>query len=249
MTSVRYVYAHDTQNCPYTPMPPQDGAWDFTPGIGCRQCSCDTVGSSTATCNVTTGQCECKVGVGGRQCSECLFGFYNLTTSGCTGTWRNHSYTINLINSYVYLILSTFVDCSCSVAAVNNSCGFDGNCFCPNGTTGSKCDQCEPFYTDIGPGGCRPCDTCVTRLREENRRLNETLNGVDALSVQAAVLQGADTLDIDVLVAVINSIRIDFGNVNNSVTSLQTRLSTLQSQADTTKFNLTTEFAEVSNMY
>ncbi|XP_043229158.1 laminin subunit alpha-2-like isoform X2 [Amphibalanus amphitrite] len=41
------------------------------PGIGCRACACDPVGSIGNTCDAVTGQCPCRTGVVGRDCTRC----------------------------------------------------------------------------------------------------------------------------------------------------------------------------------
>ncbi|KAK6194781.1 hypothetical protein SNE40_000340 [Patella caerulea] len=47
-------------------------------------CGCDPTGTVVGTtCDVVGGQCQCKPGVGGRTCSRCLSGYYNLTIGGC----------------------------------------------------------------------------------------------------------------------------------------------------------------------
>lgn len=38
---------------------------------GCESCNCDSVGSYNRSCDLTTGQCLCKPGVGGRRCESC----------------------------------------------------------------------------------------------------------------------------------------------------------------------------------
>ncbi|XP_050395638.2 laminin subunit alpha-3 isoform X1 [Patella vulgata] len=47
-------------------------------------CGCDPTGTVVGTvCDAVGGQCQCKPGVGGRTCSRCLSGYYNLTIDGC----------------------------------------------------------------------------------------------------------------------------------------------------------------------
>ncbi|KAL4232273.1 Plexin-A1 [Mactra antiquata] len=51
---------------------------------GCLPCDCfssGTVDSSQNTCNETTGQCQCKSLVQGRQCNECVDESYDLSSS------------------------------------------------------------------------------------------------------------------------------------------------------------------------
>lgn len=48
-------------------------------------CGCDVTGSINSTCQKYGGQCYCKPGVTGRTCDQCIAGFYNITSQGCTG--------------------------------------------------------------------------------------------------------------------------------------------------------------------
>ena len=46
-------------------------------------CNCSSVGSINSTCQTYGGQCHCKQGVGTRDCSSCLPGFYDFSATGC----------------------------------------------------------------------------------------------------------------------------------------------------------------------
>lgn len=98
----------------------------------------------------------------------------------------------------------------------------------------------------IGPEGCQPCDECVTSLRDQNSQLNSTLDRVDMLAVEAAALQSADTLDIPTLLNTVNQLWMVFDGINDTVTSIQAKLSDSQSQVDSTGMNMTSLRAEVS---
>ncbi|XP_038072771.1 laminin subunit alpha-like [Patiria miniata] len=53
----------------------------------CTACDCDVIGSeggALAFCDVITGQCPCKVGVGPRRCDQCLPTYVNFTDTGCS---------------------------------------------------------------------------------------------------------------------------------------------------------------------
>ena len=53
----------------------------------CDPCDCDPAGSTNNTCEVITGQCECKQFVMGRQCNVCEEGSSNLEADnpyGCS---------------------------------------------------------------------------------------------------------------------------------------------------------------------
>ncbi|KAK7496947.1 hypothetical protein BaRGS_00011927, partial [Batillaria attramentaria] len=104
---------------------------------GCQPCSCDPLGSVSLQCNVTSGACLCKSGVGGLRCDECTDGYFALSASGCQ-------------------------PCTCNLAgSVNNSCNTtSGQCNCKSLTTGVLCDTCLPgsFHLAEGQeGGCLDC--------------------------------------------------------------------------------------------
>ncbi|XP_071488640.1 laminin subunit alpha-1-like [Diadema antillarum] len=64
----------------------EDGSYGL-PDQPCLACSCNGLGSeggAQAVCDAYTGQCPCKVGVMGRVCDECLPGFINFSSNGCT---------------------------------------------------------------------------------------------------------------------------------------------------------------------
>jgi len=51
-------------------------------------CGCNNIGSlSNTTCDQHGGQCQCKPGVTGRTCDQCMPGYFNLTSDGCTGMY------------------------------------------------------------------------------------------------------------------------------------------------------------------
>ena len=45
---------------------------------------CDPVGSLSARCDAESGKClDCRPGVGGLKCEQCLPDFYNFNEAGC----------------------------------------------------------------------------------------------------------------------------------------------------------------------
>ncbi|XP_063433595.1 hepatocyte growth factor receptor-like [Mytilus trossulus] len=61
---------------------------------GCAPCNCNTPGTQNAkqTCDLITGQCDCKTLVEGQQCNTCTNGTYgleNVKSSGCTSCGCN----------------------------------------------------------------------------------------------------------------------------------------------------------------
>ncbi|KAG8444246.1 hypothetical protein GDO86_009434 [Hymenochirus boettgeri] len=102
---------------------------------GCHSCNCHINGSLSTSCNMETGQCECRNNVVGRQCDECLPETFGLQSSqGC-------------------------VPCNCnSFGSKSFDCDDSGQCQCQPGVSGKKCDHCAHGYYDFQEGGCTPCD-------------------------------------------------------------------------------------------
>jgi hypothetical protein len=50
---------------------------------GCQSCNCDPVGSLNHTCDLYTGQCQCRPGVTGQRCDVCQPYQYGFSHAGC----------------------------------------------------------------------------------------------------------------------------------------------------------------------
>ncbi|XP_078656812.1 uncharacterized protein LOC144902977 isoform X4 [Branchiostoma floridae x Branchiostoma belcheri] len=150
----------------------------------CLPCGCDLTGASGLQCNMTTGQCPCKPGVGGRMCDICLPGYYNLTIGGCTpcpchplhhtpchvdqwgqvkcnctqGHEGEHCESCGEFYWGDPVSGSACTECDCS--GNSDQCdNVTGDCTgCQHNTTGSKCDRCtDGFYGDAIFGNCSAC--------------------------------------------------------------------------------------------
>ncbi|CAK9806681.1 Laminin subunit alpha-1 [Anthophora quadrimaculata] len=102
-------------------------------------CRCNLIGSISTTCDIVTGQCQCKPHITGRQCDQCTIGFWGITTgAGCA-------------------------PCGCDpIGSYNSSChDSTGQCYCKPGVVGSRCDNCLPGYYGFSSNGCQACDPCV----------------------------------------------------------------------------------------
>ena len=61
----------------------KENHWNISPGEGCQACDCDSVGSTSESCNLYDGQCECKAGFGGRRCNECMANHWGVQCHPC----------------------------------------------------------------------------------------------------------------------------------------------------------------------
>ncbi|XP_056648982.1 laminin subunit gamma-1-like isoform X1 [Diorhabda sublineata] len=107
----------------------------------CKRCECDLPGTETdlrgaAICDQTTGTCQCKNHVIGRNCDKCEDGYFNLLSGhGCQ-------------------------NCNCdTIGSINQTCdGTTGKCYCRAGITGLRCDRCEIKHYGFSIEGCKACD-------------------------------------------------------------------------------------------
>ncbi|XP_015793858.1 agrin-like [Tetranychus urticae] len=103
---------------------------------GCPSvCNCNRLGSYSTSCDPTTKQCHCKVGIGGLQCDRCEPGYWGLNkisegNSGC-------------------------IPCSCNMnGSIRDDCEqMTGRCVCKHGLQGMKCNVC-PEETILDQHGC-----------------------------------------------------------------------------------------------
>jgi len=69
-------------------------------------CGCDAVGSTSAVCDQTTGQCICRDHVTGRTCDRCEDNFVDLSLTGCTGIlYRFHFAVRGFVWHFIIIII------------------------------------------------------------------------------------------------------------------------------------------------
>ncbi|XP_039982949.1 usherin [Xiphias gladius] len=120
---------------------------DPTSADVCRPCNCHTAGTVNGSmeCGQVGGQCQCKVAVTGRRCTDCLPGWYGLKASNPNGCIRCNCSDIGIIRL--------------PQAAVPSCSQDTGQCQCKPHVTGLSCDRCEFGYWNLShPEGCVPCD-------------------------------------------------------------------------------------------
>ena len=167
---------------------------------GCKECNCDPVGTVENTeCDVQTGQCQCKPGVTGLHCDQCLpehygFGQYGCSPCDCDKTGSVHGQCDQngmcecrtgvmgmqcdrCIPDHYGLDKEGCKPCNCGDGSEMSQCDEEGVCMCKEGVVGDKCDSCAENHFDI-EAGCKKCDNCydmvqmvVNQHRDELDRL------------------------------------------------------------------------------
>eukprot|EP00795_Rhopilema_esculentum_P010926 gene10926-19760_t len=151
----------------------------------CLSCACFSFGSinngscnQMATGNLTIGQCYCKSNFTGRQCDQCVDGFYGVTVPpigqckacGCSSIGSfNGSYTCHQVTG----------QCNCKPSINGITCDIcrDGFHTFPNTTDG----QCKRCVCDIGGAYSNVCNktsgSCYCRSNIEGMSCDSAVNG------------------------------------------------------------------------
>ena len=85
------------------------------------ECGCNIDGSSSASCNLTTGVCTCKANIIGNKCTECESGYYGFPDC-------------------------IVCDCNIEEGALSEQCDSNGVCTCKPNISGDKCTDCTSGY-------------------------------------------------------------------------------------------------------
>ena len=99
---------------------------------GCKPCNCDPVGSVSGECSAPEDGgdeyvCECRPGVTGTKCDECMPGHYGRDSAGCKS-------------------------CDCDMlGSVSEECDEEGKCQCKEGVQGRVRNFQKDFekYLDV----------------------------------------------------------------------------------------------------
>ncbi|XP_061427845.1 laminin subunit gamma-1-like isoform X1 [Lethenteron reissneri] len=196
----------------------------LAPGDGdkCRPCACSRWGTlgNPGGCNVVTGQCECRPHVTGRDCGQCLPGYYvspdgngcercncdpvGSSTGGCdpvTGQCDCHPGTSGRCcdrceGSHFGFSLEGCKPCDCDTSGSKSmQCDqADGSCPCREGVTGARCDQCrENYHYNRTNPGCQECPPCYRLVRDKAQDLRERLRELEQAFERIASDPGTGT--------------------------------------------------------
>ncbi|XP_074640335.1 laminin subunit alpha-like [Tubulanus polymorphus] len=181
--------AQDTGKCICPPRVTGDNCdecisktFGYDPLIGCEECNCqiDGVRGGNTSCNIHTGQCNCRESVSGRQCDRCTPGYY----------------------AYPHC-----EKCNCDPRGTTDDICDQrtARCLCKENTEGALCETCKPgtfFLDDRNHKGCTNCfcfgttDQCQSsNWRQEQVRDIEGWTVTNMNSV--AVTVTGDTVTVD----------------------------------------------------
>ncbi|KAM7423873.1 hypothetical protein PAMA_000303 [Pampus argenteus] len=113
--------------------------------LGCLPCVCDISGTvPDGVCDMWTGQCPCREGVEGAQCTNCAQNYYNSSSD-------------------IHKVLSQgCIPCVCDPrgTVAGSVCDSStGQCVCIPTRYGKDCSSCRPgFYLSPGQSMCVECD-------------------------------------------------------------------------------------------
>ncbi|ETE68256.1 Laminin subunit gamma-3, partial [Ophiophagus hannah] len=160
------------------------------PATKCAPCNCNPDGSShgPATCDPVSGQCRCLPNVTGRECTQCLEGYFDLQPGGAqsntchpiTGQCTCHPGVTELSCNQCQAGFFGFSSqgcqaCNCSqIGSVSLQCHDNSTCVCKKGFVGNKCDRCDVnYFFDLESKQCQECPLCYSLVKEEMMDLKD----------------------------------------------------------------------------
>ncbi|XP_039201102.1 laminin subunit gamma-3 isoform X1 [Crotalus tigris] len=181
---------------------------DASPATKCAPCNCHPDGSAHGpeACDPVSGQCHCLPNVAGRECTQCLEGYFDLQPGvGCrscqchlmgaqsnichpiTGQCVCHPGVAGLSCNRCQAGFFGFSSqgcqaCNCSqIGSVSLQCHDNSTCVCKKGFVGSKCDHCDVnYFFDLESKQCQECPLCYSLVKEETDRLKDKLTEMEA---------------------------------------------------------------------
>uniref|UniRef100_A0A1I7VMW8 Laminin alpha 1 chain n=1 Tax=Loa loa TaxID=7209 RepID=A0A1I7VMW8_LOALO len=111
----------------------KENHWGNPKDKSCRPCGCHPKGARSATCNKSTGVCDCHNNYVGMQCNRCKDGHGDIENK-CPA-------------------------CNCNMTgSFSSECDeVSGQCACKTGVFGKQCDMCRASYFNFSENGCQFC--------------------------------------------------------------------------------------------
>ena len=105
--------------------------------LSCSPCGCSSPGSVSGECDLLSGQCECRAGVAGRTCDQCLSDHWGLGANGCAPCG------CDLSGSEASQCNLTSGQCRCKLLTEGMACGqCAAGSFLLSGATSTGCTEC-----------------------------------------------------------------------------------------------------------
>lgn len=158
--------------------------------LGCSPCECSPLGSLNQFCH-DNGDCSCRSNIIGRQCDECVDGYYNFpqrclpcvcnpkgTIPGsfcdkksgqCQCKTHVSGLSCDICEDGAYGFdtspVTGCVKCSClAEGTVNSSSNCQkesGECLCKANVVGANCNQCKPGFWGLSGELDEGCQPCM----------------------------------------------------------------------------------------
>ena len=114
---------------------------------------------------------------------------------------------------------------------MNPTCSPEGRCSCQPGVVGDKCDQCEPYHTDLSSSGCQPCSQCELSLRDNLTLTEDEQNVLTAKLIQLVSLRQANASGFEEVLMLIQLLQDNVTATDQYLDDIVARLDTLNASA------------------
>ena len=95
---------------------------------------------------------------------------------------------------------------------------------------GVKCDQCEPYYTNLSSSGCRPCGECEQGLRTNLSSTEDEQNCLSTDLLQLLSLQQANASGVEDVYMLLGLLQENVTLTEEYLDTIEARLVVLNSK-------------------
>ena len=104
---------------------------------------------------------------------------------------------------------------------------------------GVKCDQCEPYHTNLSSSGCQPCSECEQSLRTNLSSTEDEQNHLSTDLLQLLSLQQANASGLEDVYALIGLLQENVTLSEEYLDTVEARLVVLNSKSSTFRDTIT----------